>query len=49
MNPAFNQDKPEFGILVLNNNKLQLSDAPHKNYCKLRCSAALTLSHIEYL
>ena len=26
-----------------------LSDAPHKNYSKLHCSAALALSHIEYL
>ena len=26
-----------------------LSDASHKNYCKLHCSAALALSHIEYL
>ena len=26
-----------------------LSNAPHKNYSKLHCSAALTLSHIEYL
>ena len=26
-----------------------LSDAPHKNYRKLHCFAALALSHIEYL
>ena len=26
-----------------------LSGAPNKNYRKLHCSAALTLSHIEYL
>ena len=24
-----------------------LSDAPHKNYSNLHCSAALALSHIE--
>ena len=28
---------------------ITLSDAPHKNYPKLQCSAALALCHIEYL
>ena len=29
--------------------KKTLSNAPHKNYSKLHCSAALTLSGIEYI
>ena len=40
----FRLDRHLIGALLV-----LLSDAPHKNYRKLHCSAALALSHVGYL
>ena len=47
MNLLYDRGENKFEYLI---NRLELlSNAPHKNYSKLHCSAALALSHIEYL